>query len=180
MGKGAKAQQLANSGTAQNMSSNLYGNATNLYGSLLPMYQNEAVAPPGFTPTAKANMNTAAQQSTGGATAGSVGKGALYAARTRNAGAADASTAAGVQSAGENLSKSAVGTELADAALKESQRRQGLAGMQGLYTTDLGASQGALGLSNQALNNENNAPNFWQQYLLNAQKSAAAAAAAGA
>ena len=163
-GSGVKKDAFQNSGTGQNLSNNLTSQASNVYGSLEPTLQAEAAHPMGFTPQAKAAMNTAGQQSAGGSAAGAIGQGRLYAARTHNAGGAKAAIGEGVRNAGQNLSNTAVGTEVANANLQNQQQQAGLRGLQGLYGTELGEGENALGLSNQALGVANNAkPSFWQQ-----------------
>lgn len=156
-----------------------------MYGSLAPTLQAEAAHPSGYSPTQLASMNTAAQQSAGGSQAATVGQGALLAARTRNAGAAQNAVGAGTRAAGANLSNAAVGTATKDANLAQQHQQQGIAGEAGLYGTDLGASENALGLSNSALTGAANSggmnnpwAQFGMQYLKNA--GAVAAAAAGA
>lgn len=164
MGKGTKQQGFANSGTAQNLSNNLTSNASSIYGSLEPTLQAEMAHPSGFTPQAKAAMNTAAQQSAGGSTAAATGAGRLFAARTRNAGGAKAAIGEGVRNAGENLSNAAVNTEVQNAKLQEAQRQGAISGLEGLNATELTGGENALGLSNQALGVTNQAqPSFWQQ-----------------
>src|ERR1700743_2568467 len=156
-GSGVKGDELANSGTANTQSGALNANAGNLYGSLAPTLAAEASHPAGFTQSQQAAMNTAAQQSAGGANAGAVGQGALLAARTKNAGTADAAIAQSGRQASQTLRDSALKTTMANANLQQQQQQEGLRGEQGLYNTDLGASQNALGLSNQALNYANQA-----------------------
>ena len=151
MPKGVEKDQLANSTTAQNLSNGLTANAANIYGGLEPTLQAQASHPSGFTPMQKANMNTAAQQSAGGSTAGAVGEGGLYAARTRNAGAAQNAIGSAVRSGGSNLSREAVGTEMADANLAQKKQAGALGGLQGMYGTELSGGENALGLSNSAL-----------------------------
>ncbi len=164
MGSGVKGQALNNSGTAQGMSSSLYGNSNQLLGTLTPQLEAEAASPTGYTGTEKDAMNTAAQQTQGGSNAGAVGQGALLAGRTRNAGTADAAIAQSNRNASKNLSDAAVNTEVQDANLKNQNQQAGLRGLQGLYGTELGGSQQALNSSNQALNVANGAkPSFWQQ-----------------
>src|SRR5215472_13250699 len=162
-GSGVKKDAFQNMGTAQQMSGNLMAGAQNIYGGLTPQLQAEAAHPMGYTPQAKALMNTAAQQSAGGSTAGAIGQGRLYATRTKNAGGAKQAVGEAVRGAGENLSNAAVGTELANANLQDKQRQAGLGGLQSLYGTQLGGAQGALGLSNQALGvaNQADANNPW-------------------
>ena len=164
-GSGTKKDAFQNWGTATNLSNNLTSNAANVYGSLEPTLQAEAAHPQGFTPQAKSAMNTAAQQSAGGSTAGAIGQGRLYAARTKNAGGAKSAIGAGVRGAGQNLSNAAVGTEVANANLQNRQQQAGLSGLSGLNSAELQGGLNALGLSNQALGVANNAkPSFWQQF----------------
>lgn len=152
MAKGVEKDQLANSGTANSMSSGLASNAGGLYGSLAPTLQAEATHPQGYTPEQTAAMNTAGQQSAGGSAAGAVGQGALLAARTRNAGAAQNAIQQSGRQASENASNTAVGTEMANANLQQKQQQAGISGEENLYNTELGGSMNALGLSNSALN----------------------------
>jgi hypothetical protein len=168
MPKGVAKDQLANSGTASNLSNSLTGNAASIYGGLEPALQSEATHPAGFAPTDLASMNTAAQQSAGGSQAATVGQGGLYAARTKNAGAAQNAIGAGTRGAGANLSKAAVGTQTANAGLKNQQQQEGLKGLGGLYSTDLSGGEGALGLSNQALSGaaSSDANNPWMKLLM--------------
>jgi hypothetical protein len=164
MGSGVKKDAFANSGTANALSNQLTGSAANIYGGLEPELSTEAAHPMGMTPQAKAAANTAAQQSAGGSQAATVGQGGLYAARTRNAGAAQSAIGAGSRSAGANLSKAAVGTELANADLQNKQQQAGLSGLGSLYGTDIGEGENALGLSNQALGIVNQAgQNPWSK-----------------
>lgn len=179
MAKGVESQQLANSGTAQNLSNQLSANSANIYGSLEPQLQAEAAHPQGYSPTQLASMNTSAMQSAGGSQAGTVGQGALLAARTRNAGAEQNAVGQGTRQAGQNLSNAAVGTQVKNANLQQQQQQSGLSGEAGLYNTDLGASENALGISNSALSgaNTSSADNLWSQMLLQAQKNGQSAAA---
>ena len=164
MGSGVKKDAFANSGTANALTGQLTSNAANIYGGLEPTLQAEAAHPQGMTPQAKAATNTAAQQSAGGSQAATVGQGGLYAARTKNAGAAQSAIGAGSRGAGANLSKAAVGTELANADLQNRQQQEGLGGLQNLYGTELGEGENALGLSNQSLGIVNQAgQNPWSK-----------------
>src|SRR5271167_3447558 len=182
MAKGVESQQLANSGTAQNLSNNLTANASNIYGGLEPTLQAEAAHPQGYTPTQLANMNTAAMQSAGGSQAGAVGQGGLLAARTRNAGAAQNAVGAGTRHDGQNLSNAAVGTQLQNANLQQKQQQAGISGLGGLYNTELTGGETALGLSNQALSGANTTAgnNIWDKLLLQGQSNGNQAAMAAA
>src|SRR6202789_1893127 len=149
---GIKGDALANSGTAGAMSSQLGGNAGALYGPLSAQLTSQMAHPSGYTPGQMAAQNTAAQQSAGGSQAGSVGQGALLAARTRNAGAAQNAIAQGGRQASQNLSSAAVGTQVRNAGLQQQNQRAATSGLQGLYGTELGGAQNALNSSNTALN----------------------------
>lgn len=151
MPKGVSSDAFANSGTANNLSNSLTSNAANIYGGLEPTLQAEAAHPSGYTPQQKAMQNTAAQQSAGGATAGAVGQGGLYAARTRNAGGAQAAIGDATRGAGANLSRAAVGTEVNSANLANQNQQRGIGGLENLNSTELSGGENALGLSNQAL-----------------------------
>ncbi len=165
MGSGVKQQALANAGTGQQMNQQLYGNSNQIYGSLAPQLEAEVAHPTGLTPQQMAQQNTAAQQSSGGSQAGAVGQGALLASRTKNAGAAQNAIAQSARVAGQSLSKAALSTQQQNANLQNRNQQAGLSGLEGLYGTELGGSEQALGLSNSALNVANNAkPGFWQQF----------------
>ena len=168
MPKGVAGQALNNSGTAQNLSNQLTANASNVYGGLEPQLAAEAAHPSGYTPGQKASINTAAQQSAGGTTAGATGAGGLYAARTRNAGAGQAAIGASSRAAGGNLSRAAVGTQVQDANLAQSNRNKALGGLSSLYGTELSGGENALGLSNQSLGvaDQADANNPWMKLLM--------------
>jgi hypothetical protein len=179
--KGVAKDALANSGTAGNMSNSLYGSASGISNALTPQLEAEAAHPAGYTPSQMAAQNTAAQQSAGGSMAGAVGQGSLLAARTRNQGAAQNAIAQSGRQASQNLSNEAVGTQVNNANLQQKQQQAGLSGLEGLYNTQLGGSESALGLSNSALNtaNQADANNPWMK-LLQSGIAAGGKAAAGA
>jgi hypothetical protein len=167
MSSGVKKDAFANSGTANALQNQYSANAANVYGGLEPQLAAEAAHPTGLTPMQKASQNTAAQQSAGGGTAGAIGAGKLYAARTRNAGGAKQAIGQAVRGAGSNLSNAALSTEQQDAALQQRNRQAGLSGLEGLNAEQTTAGENALGLSNQALNIANEAkPSYWQQMAL--------------
>jgi hypothetical protein len=165
--KGVSKDAFANSGTASNLSNQLTTNAANIYGGLEPALAARAATPMGYTPAQKASINTAAQQSAGGSTAGAVGQGGLYAARTRNAGAPAATIGAANRAAGSNLSRNAVNTEVKSADLGQQNQRAALGGLESVYGTELSGGENALGLSNQALGiaNQADANNPWMKIL---------------
>src|SRR5271170_2358415 len=151
MSSGVTGLAKNNSTTAGNLQDRYSANAANVYGGLEPQLAAEAAHPTGLSPIQKASQNTAAQQSAGGGTAGAIGAGRLYAARTRNAGGAKQAIGQATRGAGSNLSTAALGTEQQDAALQQRNQQAGLSGLEGLNAQQTSAGEGALGLSNQAL-----------------------------
>jgi hypothetical protein len=110
-----------------------------------------ATNPQGFSPQTLGDMTTSAKQSIGGATGAIVGQGNLAAARTNNAGAYAPVATQAAHDATAALSDASLGIQNKNAMLKEQQRGEGLSGLEGLYGENVGAGEGALGLSNQAL-----------------------------
>lgn len=153
----AAAGNNAKVGQALNSS---YNNQANNNSSILtPTLTQLATNPTGFGQQTINNMNTAALQSAGGAAAGTVGAANLAAARTNNAGAyAPAASQAG-HDATASLSDAALGVQNRDAILKQQQQQEGLAGLEGMYQTNVGAGENALGLSNQSLGAQTAAQN---------------------
>ena len=110
-------------------------------------------------------MTTAAEQTAGGSNAGATGQAGLMAARTRNIGSGQATAANASTKAGENLSEINTGIQSKNADLKAKQQQAGLSGLEHMYGTDVGAGEGALGISNQSLSDAGNLKNFWQSLL---------------
>ena len=151
MGKGASSQLFANSAAGQAASNAENANASNIYGGLEPTLQAEASHPSGYTPMQKAQMNTAAQESAGGSESGAVGQGGLYAARTKNAGAAQNAIGSATRGAGANLANQ--------------KQQQGIQGLGGLYSSNLNAAASNLNASNNAMENEENTKSIWSKLL---------------
>lgn len=163
-GSGVKSDLFGNSGVANNLANQYSANAANIYGGLEPTLAAESAHPTGLTPMQKASQNTAAQQSAGGGTAGAIGAGRLYSARTRNAGGAKAAIGQATRGAGQNLSNAALSTEQQDAALQQKNQNAARAGLTSLNAQQTGAGEQALGLSNQALGLASKVPpTFWQK-----------------
>lgn len=121
--------------------------------SLTEQFKN----PQGFSDKDLAAMNTASQQSIGGSVAGTVGQGNLEAARTRNAGGFTEALDEAARSGQRQNSQNAVGIAANNALEKEKNKNIALAGLTGIYGQNVGATLGALGLSNQALGVANQA-----------------------
>ena len=136
-----------------------FGNASSIYGNLAPSLESQAANPQGFGPADEAAMDTAAAQTAGGTEAGAVGAGNLAAARTRNAGGFGSAISDASRGAGETLSRGLLGVKLANANLKQQQRGQALSGLEGLYGTNVGASNQALGNVAGLVNSNTNAEN---------------------
>ena len=131
--------------TASSNSAQLLGNAGGIYSSLVPQLTSQIANPQGLGPTSLANEETAAQQTAGGATAGAAGRGALLEGRTRNAGTAQKAIADAARSGGEQLSQANLGILGQNEALKQQQRNSALSGLSGLYGTNVGGGNTALG-----------------------------------
>lgn len=145
--------------TAATNSGNQLTAANNVSSLLVPTLENQIANPQGINPTDLAALRTSNEQGAGGAAASAVGQGALRAARTRNAGAAPAATAAGVNSAGQQLSQANLDTNLANQKAKMAQTSQAEGGLEGLYGTDLNAGNNALGQVAGDVNANNQAEN---------------------
>lgn len=156
--------------TATNNSNAFMDNSSGLYSTLAPTLESEAAHPAGYSPTDLATMNTAAQQSAGGAESAATGQGALAAARTKNAGAFAPAISEGVRNAGRNLSNAAVGIQSQNANLKQKQMQEGIGGLEGLYGTNVGATNAASGQVAGDVNANTNAVNSswdWASDLFN-------------
>jgi hypothetical protein len=178
-GSGVKSQDLANAGVGQNISRAGQLNAASLYGTLSPTLTTMATNPQGINPADMAKIQTSNMQTAGGANAGAVGQGSLLAARTKNVGTADSAIAKSGEAASQNLSKANLATQNENQQVKQNQQNEGIKGLQSLYGTNESTAVNGLNSSNSALKNAADVPNFWQQYLLNAQKAASSAAMAG-
>lgn len=106
-----------------------------------------------------ARMDTSSEQSGGGATAAAVGQGALRAARTRNAGGADAATASSVRTGGELASKGILANRMKNVDVQQKQRQEGTQGLNSLFAENLSGGSQALGIVPQSVNADVNAQN---------------------
>lgn len=144
MGRGSDVAQ--NSATqSQNTATGLTSNANSLYSTLAPTLMSEAAHPAGFSPTDEAALETGAMDTAGGSEAAAVGQGNLEAARTRNAGGFGQAVSDAARGAGETLSRGLLGVRGANASLKQHQHDAALGGLEGLYGTNVGGANSALG-----------------------------------
>lgn len=166
--------------TGQQFANTYSGNAADIFGTLTPMLTSEAAHPPGMSPMDISAADTSAQQSAGGSQGAALGQGLLRAARTRNLGGGDAATAAASRGASEALSSASLSTRLRNAALKESQRSEGVRGLEGLFGTNVSGGNQALGIVPSAVNANTQAENAswdWATDLFNPILNAAGRAA---
>ncbi len=171
MGRGQQAQVNTE---AKNMLGTENANAATAGGAALSGYQAQQ-ANPGYTAPEKTAI-TGATEGGLGAAFGSAAEGASNtAARTNNA--------AGLTSQQDALARQRMITsgnlgaqnETNFANARISGTNTANAGLGGIFGTSTGAANQTLGT--QAKNAET--PNFWDQYILNAQKAASSAAAGG-
>ena len=163
MGSGIKGDALANAGrgiqqqtSARNQMLGFAGRGDKLYNTMFPTLRNELINPQGFGSDMNA-INTANQQSIGGSVAGAVGQGNLMAARTGNAGGFAPALDEAARSGARQLSQNAVGTQEANAYLKQQQREQATQALGNIYGENTNATLRALGLGNDALQTSNQA-----------------------
>lgn len=165
MGKGANAALLANSGTAQGRSGQLYNEGQGIYGPLVSQLQQESTNPQGYTPQQLSYMNTASQQSLGGGEAATTGQANLEAARSKNAGGFQGAVGTANRGVQRQASTNALAVQEQQANLQQAQKQQALSSLQSLYGTSLTGSEGYLNSSNSSLNDENNSSNEWLSVL---------------
>jgi hypothetical protein len=130
---------------ALNLSNTEGENANSVISSLAPQLESSVAAPPGISPADMAKIKTSNLQGAGGATAGAVGAGELAAERTHNRGTAPAAIGESVRTAGQDLGKENLDTEIANQKLKEQQRTAALTGLGSLENTETGGANNALG-----------------------------------
>ena len=151
-----------------------------LTGQLTPTYTQMATNPQGMTAGELNDARTASMESTGGGVASAVGQGGLTAARTGNAGGYQAALADAARKGIATNSQNALKVANLNTALKESQREQGISGIQGLQSENQAGALNAMGLDAQAINAQTEAgKSGWFQNMLgliNAGSGAAMAA----
>jgi len=158
MGRGND-QAKAAATSASNISSTSAGNAGALYSTLAPSLESTMANPQGFSPVDLAKMDTSTMQTAGGTQAAAQGAGALRAARTGNLGGSDAAVAKAARTGGEIASEGALSTQIKNALLKQQQRELATRGLEGLFSTNTGASVNALGQVASNINADTNAEN---------------------
>jgi len=145
---GAARKQL---GIDNNYAGDFSGRGTSSWDTLFPALQSDITNPQGFSPTEKAAMNTAAEQSLGGSMAGAVGQGALMAGRTRNPGSMGAALDASAHGAQRAQSQAALGVEEASANLAQEKQQAALKELGSLYGMNVSGLNDMLGQANTSL-----------------------------
>lgn len=175
-------------GQGKAISTTAGGDAQHLYDTLTPQLEAEAANPEGYSAEDLGAMNTAAQQSSGGAVSAVKGEAGLAANRTGNRGSLAAATDATVRDAMRTNSENALNIQGKNADLKQAQQQSGIAGLeseQGMENQQqdagLNAENSSIGEGNQSVNSEIQAGNsgWFQNFLgfLNAASGAGKAAA---
>jgi hypothetical protein len=126
-------------------------NGQNVYNDLFPSLASEVTNPQGFGTVGLNAMNTANQQSGGGSQAAATGEGNLAAARTRNVGGFQPAISEADRQGARQISQNALGIQSANEMQRQRQQQAGLAGLQGLYGTEMNTALGAGNLSNNFL-----------------------------
>ncbi len=176
----SEAQAGAKAGVAQN--AQLFGGGQALYGTLAPQLQAEAANPQGFGEQGLARLDTAAQQSAGGGQAAATGEAALEESRTRNAGGSGMALAKAARESGKRATDATLQTRIANEGLKEQQRSGAQRGLEGLYGTQVGGGNQALGEAASNVNANTQAASQswdWARNILQPVLSAAGGAAGG-
>jgi hypothetical protein len=148
-GGSQKADTLFNQ--SQNQYNTANANASSLFQTLNPICSQEATNPTGFSDSDMSAMNTAGQQSTGGAVAAAKGELGLRAARTGNRGGTETALDSSVRNAMQTNSQNALKVQSENAMLKQANQQAGISGLQGLYGQNVNDTMASLGLGNSAV-----------------------------
>lgn len=152
MAKGQQAAADKSRAGADTRGAAALGSASSEMSSLDPFYTGEMTNPQGVGAAGLNAMNTASQQSLGGATAGVTGQGALQGARTRNTAGITEALDSASRGAMQTGSQNAVGIQAGNEMLKEQQRQEGAAGKAGIYGTQTQLGESQYGMDPNLLN----------------------------
>ena len=167
MSRAAESQAKNTYNQANSLDQSASANSNALYDQLAPTFTQEATNPQGFGKNDLAAMNTAAQQSEGGALGSAVGQAGTMAAANRNSGSFAPTLDEASRSAGRNLSNASLGIQGENAKLKQAQQQEGISGLSGLQGEQNSDVLSSLGLQNQSTNALVNAGNSgWFQNML--------------
>lgn len=168
MARGAQKQAKQNFDNSQDtfgqgkaISTRAGDNASHLYDTLTPQLEAEASDPQGYGAEDLGAMNTAAQQSNGGAVSAVKGEAGLEANRTGNRGSLAAATAETVRNAMRTNSEEALNIQGENAKLKQAQQQAGIAGLEHEQDAQdaqemggLNSEDSSIGAGNQSVNAE--------------------------
>jgi hypothetical protein len=183
MGKGTStsaSNALSNAGVGNAYSSGYQNAAGGVQSAELPFLQNELFDPQGFGQPALQPMQTQGGQSVAGATGAADEQAQLLASRTGNTAAVPGIIDATARNAMKQQSGNVLGTDIANAQLKQQQQQEGSAGLEKMFGTDVSAALQSLGLSNQAIADSTQASNDSENALQNWTKLGLGVAGTGA
>jgi hypothetical protein len=146
MGNSRVTAAKAATSTAQSTGSDFASKSNDIGSTLVPQLTQEATHPQGYNPNDLNSMLVAGEQGAGGATSGVTGQANLEAARTHNTGALSGVLDQAARQKQQQLSQNALDVQGKNADLKQRQQQAGLAGLQGIYGTDVNANLKAQGL----------------------------------
>lgn len=181
MSRDAENRAKAANDRQMNLSKQYGADSDTLFGKLVPMYSTMATNPTGMTRQELNDTRTSSMQSAGGSVSGATGQANLDVARTGNAGGYAAALADAARKGIATNADNALKTNMLNTTLKEQQREQGIAGLQGLQTSRQSAGLNALGQTADSINAEVNAGNSgWFQNMLGLMNAGANAATGAA
>ena len=173
MGRGITQEANAGAGNAAKMGETANLRGQNVYNDLFPSLASEVTNPQGFGTVGLNAMNTANQQSGGGSQAAATGEGNLAAARTRNVGGFQPAISEADRQGARQISQNALGIQSANEMQRQRQQQAGLAGLQGLYGTEMNTALGAGNLQNEFLGtgvkSATQTTNAWENPLMNTE-----------
>jgi hypothetical protein len=166
--RSAQGQAKSNMTTANTTGSTFGGRASDIYNSEIPGLERDANNPQGYTPEQKNNMLVSGGEAVGGANSGIVGQAVLEATRTRNAGGFANSLDEAARIKGRQLSTNALNVNNEDARLAQQKQQEARRQLTGLYSTNTSDQLKAMGLSDEAIQQELEAgKSGWQQNAMN-------------
>jgi hypothetical protein len=137
---------------AENTANKLGGEADTEHGQLSPFYTNEMNATHYFSPEQTGEMLNYALAGSGGAASSITGQAGLEAARTRNASGFTKSLDEAARERDKAAAGASEGIAAQDIMGTKELNQQGAAGLSGLYGTDLGGQEKAMGLQTADIN----------------------------
>lgn len=159
MGRGATQAAENQVGINNAYAKNYNKEGLSLQNTLQPKLTQEATNPTGYAPADLSAMNTASQQSVGGATSGAIGEGNLEAARTRNSGGFAPALDEATRSGEKTLSNDALQVQTNNANLKQTQQHDAMSQLEDMYGKNLSATLSSLGMQPGTIGAWNGADN---------------------